>query len=125
MLCEIKFDKGSIKGPDETRRNGEAICELMSLLIARGAIPDSRIHYFTKPTYSIGGRGKSRQDVFENNGTRNEDIFRHPHFLRQFRNFLNGADLSEQVKEQFFQEVSDCGSVTSGDLDPLGKVAKI
>lgn len=41
--------------------------------------------------YFPGGRGRSRADVFEKNGTRGEAIFRHPHFLTYLRYFLYGA----------------------------------
>ena len=63
------------------QRNGEAVCALMKSLIARKVIPELRVKWFTDPAYFPGGRGKSRQQVFERNGCRGEDIFRHPHFL--------------------------------------------
>jgi hypothetical protein len=98
--------------------------ELTRALLRRKAIPEVRTRFFTDPAYNVGGRGSSRLQVFEKNGTRGDAIFRHPHFLKYLRYFLYGPDLPEPVIHAFQQKVLDCGPVTSGDIVPLGDYAK-
>jgi hypothetical protein len=122
LLEAISFDLPD--GYQAAQHNGEAVCALMKSLIARKGIPELRVKWFTDPAYFPGGRGKSRQQVFERNGRRGEDIFRHPHFLEYLWTFLYGANLPAPVIAQFRQDVKDCGQVTSGDIAPLGKKAR-
>jgi hypothetical protein len=98
--------------------------ELTRALLQRKAIPEVRIRFFTDPAYNVGGRGSSRRQVFEKNGTKGDAIFSHPHFLKYLRYFLYGPDLPEAVINDFQQKVFDCGSVTSGDIVPLGDYAR-
>lgn len=122
LLAAVTFDLPD--GYQAVQRNGEAVCALIKSLIARKAIPELRVKWFTDPSYFPGGRGKSRQQMFERNGCRGEDIFRHPHFLDYLRTFLYGANLPEPVIVQFRQAVKDCGQVSSSDIVPLGKKAR-
>jgi hypothetical protein len=48
---------------------------LTESLVKRGAIPEIRRRFFTDPELNIGGRGKSRMQVFEVNGTKGDAIF--------------------------------------------------
>lgn len=105
-------------------RNGDNVAKLIDKLVAREAIPEVRRKYFTDPHYSGGPRGKSKQGMFEGDGTRGRDIFRHPHFLEYLHYFLFGAKLPPVVITAFVSKVEDCGNVTSGDVDPLCKLAK-
>jgi hypothetical protein len=73
---------------------------------------------------NTGGRGKSRQQVFESNGTAGDDIFRHPHFLPYLKYFLFGPDLPHETIDCFRQAVADCGNITSGDIGPLCELAR-
>jgi hypothetical protein len=124
LAAQIDFDAQSLRGPDDARRNGGAVTALMRSLIARKGIPEVRVRYFNDPAYFVGGRGSSRREMFERNGTRGEEIFHHPHFLDYLRYFLNGPSLPRQIIERFREEVADCGTVTSGDVIQLGRRAR-
>jgi hypothetical protein len=106
------------------RANGEAARALTKSLMERKAIPEVRLRWFTDPAYNISGHGASRQQIFAKNGTRGEDILRHPHFLKHLRYFIYGPDLPAAVMESFEKEVAACGGVTSGDIVSLGNHAK-
>jgi hypothetical protein len=82
------------------------------------------IEQVRSPIRREGSRRKSRQQMFEHNGCRGKDIFRHPRFLDYLRMFLYGANLPEPVIVQFRQAVNDCGQVSSSDIAPLGKKAR-
>ena len=125
LLTRIDFN------PDPRTHNhiaardaGEATLELMRSLIRRDAIPAIRLRYFGQPQYVIGSGNSSRADIFAKNGTKGEDIFRHPHFLKHLHYFLYGPALPQAVIDAFCSEVSACGRVTSGDIIPLGNFAK-
>ena len=124
ILDQIEFNASSFHTSNRARRNGNAVCELMKSLFARKAIPNHRVNFFTDASFNIGGRGLSRLAIFERNGTRGDDIFKHPHFLKYLWYFIYGARLPLIVKNNFFNEVRNCGCVTSGDIDTLQKLAK-
>jgi hypothetical protein len=90
----------------------DAMAELMASLLERGAIPLARRKFFTEPF--IGGHGRSHMQVFEGNGTRGDDIFRHPNFVKYLRYFLHGADLPKTVIEAFQRKVIGCGEPFTG-----------
>ena len=122
LLSTIAFDL-----PDQYEvviRNGEAVCALMKSLIARKAIPELRVNWFTNSAFHFGARGKSRKQVFEGNGCTGDAIFRHPHFLECLWHFLYGANLPPLAAAEFRAAVKSCGQVTSGDVVPLGKCAR-
>jgi len=74
LLSQISFDPRTLKEPSEFRKNGEAVCVLMRSLLRRNGIPSHRLNWFTRADCNPGGRGKSRQQVFEGNGTAGDDI---------------------------------------------------
>ena len=124
LLEQITLDARDLEH-GTARANGALVTELMHLLLARkNAIPAHRIRYFTDPDYNIGGRGSSRKQIFERNGTTGDAIFAHPHFLEYARYFVCGPDLPEAVIEAFAAHVEECGQITSGDLLPLAKEAR-
>src|ERR1700730_11360493 len=83
LVSQIDFNPSSEKhDADYWRAVGAASQKLMESLIARKAIPEVRTKFFTDPEFNIGGRGRSRANIFEKNGTRGGAIFRHPHFLK-------------------------------------------
>lgn len=106
------------------QRNGEIVLELTQRLIAREAIAEHRLRYFTDPQYHPSNRRQSRQDVFERNGCKGESILRHSHFLPHLRYFIFGANLPETLRNTFKAAVEECGEVTSGDIAPLADKAK-
>lgn len=124
LLDQIKFDVRKTDGFQNVQKNGELIAQLLRNLIARSAIPEIRLKYFTDPDLNPGGRGKSRKQVFEQNGTTGTDIYRHTNFVKFFEYFLSGPALPEHIIEAFEAKVESCGPLTSGDIIPLGDFAR-
>jgi len=125
LLAQIELNALALRnGGEHALANGELVCGLMRSLIARKGIPEVRAKFFNDPDYNIGGRGRSRRETFEKNGTLGDNIFRHPHFLIYLRYFLLGADLPAAVKADFTAKVTDTGHVTSSDVVPLGTFAR-
>ena len=104
--------------------NGELVVRLTSSLLKRKAIPDQRLSYFSDSEFNLGGRGSSRRDSFIKHGHDDDLAMRHGHFLKFLRYFIYGADLPKSVLQTFAQAVDDCGSITSGDIAPLGSTAR-
>jgi hypothetical protein len=125
LLARIDFNPLSSERHEAEywNANGEAALGLMKSLIKRKAIPELRTKYFTDPDFNVGGKGRSRVQIFEKNGTRGEAIFRHPHFLKHLHYFLYGPDLPPQILEAFRQKVEDISFITSSDIIPLGAFA--
>lgn len=69
-------------------------------LLSRGAIPEVRFSYFTKPEYNLSNPKKSHEDNFESNGTKGEEILSHPHFLKYLKYFIHGAELPKSLKAE-------------------------
>lgn len=101
----------------------EAAHGLTLSLLRREAIPPIRVDYFIDPELNIGQR-RSREQIFEGNGTAGEDIFRHPHFFPYLHYFVVGPDLPQATIDRFAQAVADCGLVTSGDEEGLQRLAR-
>jgi hypothetical protein len=81
------------------------------------------LRFFADPDYNIGGHGISRKERFERNA-RGKDIMTHVDFLRYLRYFIYGPALRDGAIEAFQAKVASCGMVTSGDIIPLGDLAK-
>lgn len=90
LLKEISFSSHEY---DVLRQSCKNAGNLTLLLLERKVIPKIRIKYFTNPKYNIGRRGKSRQEVFESNGTTGKDILFHGNFLKYLKYFIYGPDL--------------------------------
>lgn len=120
----MQFDPLALRDHQAFRANAELAHQLTTLLLERKAIPKQRLRYFTDPDYNPGGRGSSRQDVFERNGPSGDALLRHPHFLRFLRYFIHGADLPSPIVTVFAKAVEDCGPITSGDIAPLSATAR-
>jgi hypothetical protein len=90
---------------------GEAASRVMESLRIRKAIPEARIHYFTKPY--PGGPGKSHQDDVKSDSFPN--MFKSPHFVKYLRYFIHGPDLPSATIEGFRNIlIEDLG--TSGEI---------
>jgi hypothetical protein len=87
--------------------------------LKRGAIPKVRLLYFTDPERNPGGRGKSRQDVFERNGTSGPEILAHPNFMKYLEYFVCGPSLPLEVIAEFKEAARFSGHLTGGDVDDL------
>jgi hypothetical protein len=113
LASRIDFNPSAERhNADSWKPIADAMSELMGSLVERGAIPVPRRKYFTEPF--IGGHGRSHMQVFEANGTRGDDIFRHPHFVKYLRYFLYGPDLPKAVIDAFRQKVIACGEPFTG-----------
>jgi hypothetical protein len=123
LLEGLEFDVHRLDY-DTFQLNATRARDLAKALAARGGIPEHRRRYFIDPEYHPGGRKKSRQQMFERNGCRGEDILMHAHFLPHLRYFIYGPDLPESVMTRFTEGVKDCGMVTSSDIVPLGTFAR-
>jgi hypothetical protein len=119
------LDQSDLRGDsDLASQNGERACELMKLLVARAAIPESRLKYFNDPDYRKGYPRGSRRELFERNKTTGDEIYRHPNFLTHLRYFLLGANLPKQIFDDFSAKVLACGHVGPSDALDLGKYAR-
>ncbi|HEY7354587.1 MAG TPA: hypothetical protein VH596_17595 [Terriglobales bacterium] len=112
---EAEFSSGS-------RYSGAAACFLLKSLQARGAIPEARIRDFTEPF--PGGRGKSHQDVFVQNGCRGEAIFEQPHFVKYLRYFIDGPALPFSTIEGFRKILIEDSGTTGMVMDQLCKFVR-
>ncbi|WP_320820939.1 hypothetical protein [Thalassolituus sp.] len=121
LLSHIAFNWAN---HEELRGSLKPMGELAACLLERGAIPAIRICYFNDASFNPGGRGKSREDVFEKNGTSGENILCHPHFLKHFKYFLFGPELPTSVIEKFQNEASCSGHLTCGDINELTPYAR-
>ena len=121
LLSQIAFNWVN---HDELRGSLKPMEELATRLLERGAIPSIRICYFNDASFNPGGRGKSREEVFEKNGTAGKDILCHPHFLKYFKYFLFGPELPPTVIERFKNEASCSGHLTGGDINDLAPYAR-
>lgn len=126
MVDAIQFDPLAFGDNHQAfNENADLAYRLITSLLERDAIPGQRIRYFTDPKYNPGGRGSSRKQSFERNGTRGDAMLRHPHFLKYLRYFIHGANLPSSILTAFAQAVEDCGPITSGDIAPLGATARL
>jgi hypothetical protein len=104
---------------DDVRASIMPMVALFELLLKRSAIPEVRLLYFTAPERNPGGRGKSRQEVFERNGTDASEIFAHPNFMKYLEYFVCGPNLPSQVISEFKDAAQFSGYLTGGDVVDL------
>lgn len=124
LRASIQLDPRAIKDPVAFQANANRVAELTRSLLARKAVPDHRLRYFTDPDFNVGGRGRSRFEQFKRTGNTEDEVIRHPHFLAYLKYFLQGPALPERAIDAFTRAVQECGHVTSGDVLPLGKLAR-
>ena len=104
--------------------NGEPIALLLQSLKDRNALPTVRWKYWTDSEFRVGSGRLSRKQTFEKNGTKGKAIYAHPHFLPHLEYLLYGPALPDAVLAEFEDAVGDPDEVTSGDVLPLGEVAR-
>jgi len=107
------------------KENKTPILALLESVTRRGGIPETRWKYWDDPAYRVDRSIKdSPKGVIERNGNPGEDTYLHPHFIPYLRYFLFGAYLPSAVIEEFEEKVGNPDWVTSGDILPLGKLAR-
>jgi hypothetical protein len=84
----------------------EAMANLYSILKEKDAIPKERLNWFVNSEWNIGTK-KSRLQIFESNGTSKENITKHPHFLKHFQYFIEGADLPKKLLDYAYAKRTD------------------
>ncbi|MCI0642562.1 MAG: hypothetical protein L0Y70_26080 [Gemmataceae bacterium] len=104
---EICWDMVELTKRDDRLDHLEKMGELAELLFERNAIPKVRLAYFTDPKMNVGGHGKSRKQVFEQNGTSGRDLRRHPHYMAYLRYFIYGPDLPKETIRGFCKIIED------------------
>lgn len=92
---------------NRARKAGEASSQLFRLLLGRNAIPESRRRYFADRTYNSSDTRASRRDRFLRNARSEDAMYEHPHFWKYLIYFINGADLPQEVVEEFAQISKD------------------
>lgn len=123
LFDRIEFDQSRLTY-ETWQVNAPLVEQLFDLLMARDALPAHRLRWFTDAEFNPGGRGKSRQDQWRQNGTSGREILRHPNFLAYFAYFICGPDLPLVAARAFRAAVDSCGMVTSSDYPVLSKAAR-
>jgi hypothetical protein len=105
---------------EETIANGELAATLIQSLLAHKSIPECRLRYFADPDYNVGSSKSSKRDLFLRNAHTDEEMYRHPHFLKYLRYFVFGADLPDHLKEAFLARFKE----SDGDTRQLIQLAR-
>ncbi|CAN7530024.1 hypothetical protein [Duganella sp. LjRoot269] len=121
LLEKIQFDWTD---HDQLRSSLAPMAALSESLLQRAAIPEVRLRYFIDPECNPGGRGKSRQAMFERNGTGGNDILDHPHFLQYLEYFVFGPKLPSAAISEFKEMAACSGYLTAGDVNDLAPGAR-
>ena len=114
LVAKVNFHPDLSGDREEFLESAAAAAQLTKSLTKRNAIPQHRLDYFTDPRYNIGTK-KSRQEVFESNGTSGEAILEHPHFLKYLHYFIYGPDPPVGIIEGFCRIVREDRG-TSGEV---------
>jgi hypothetical protein len=109
---------------DAVQKNGEMVNQLMISLVARGAIPEVRLKYFSDTKFSARGRQGSHYDQFKTSNRTDEEVYSHPNFLSFLRYFVLGADLPPTIVEEFSAKAFRYGHVGPSDALELGQLAR-
>ena len=121
LLGSIDFELAAIdRSHEENLAILDVAGELTESLLERRGVPDIRLRYFFDPELNVGGHGNSREQVFEQNGTDGNNIFRHPHFLKYLRYWVYGPRLPQGTIASF-KELAMHGFVDVRDLDRLAR----
>lgn len=110
-LLEVRFDLGDLS-LERRQTSLAAASSLARSLVGRGAVPKIRWRYFTDRELNVGV-GKSREDLFEENGLSGSAILEHPTFMPFLRYWIYGPDLPSDVISWFFVAVAQHADVRS------------
>ena len=121
LLEQIKFRSKSL---DEIRQSLAPMKLLTDLLLERNAIPEVRLWYFIEPEYNPSGRGKSRLQVFEENGTPEEEVSSHHGFMKHLEYFIFGPNIPNHMEKNFIATVGSSGKICLSDIQDFGPKAR-
>ena len=124
LLRRITFDYTKFHEREIVASSCSAAAALARSLLERRAIPQLRLRYFKDPRLNVGGRNKSRKQVFERNGTKGDAIFRHSRFLKYLKYFIFGPDLPSEMVARFRQILVDDVGTSGTVLDDLSRYAR-
>jgi hypothetical protein len=119
LFDEIQWDIDTIRGGEFPEDNWDKLGELAESLLERKAIPEIRLRMFNDPDLNPGGRGKSRIDIFDQNGRSNAEIIRNAFFLPWLRYFVEGPDLPEPTIAGFLKIVEEDHELEINTVDQL------
>jgi len=120
LYAEIRFDW---QNHEELQGSLVPMEQLALRILRRNVVPKVRLDYFSHPQFNPTGRGKSRKDIFEKNGTSGAEILKHPHFLKHLEYFICGPDLPDVAIEKFRSE-DGSAHLTGRDIVDLGPFAR-
>jgi hypothetical protein len=92
---------------------------LFKSLHKRHAIPEKRLRVFADPEFAETRRTSPKQ-VFESNARTGKSIYRHPHFIKYLRYFINGPDLPATAISGFCKILNESGMI----LDSLRRYVR-
>lgn len=121
LASQIHF--GSLRH-EELHASIVPMVALVESLLQRGAVPDVRLLYFTDPERNPGGRGKSRLQVFESNGTSGSEIYAHPSFMKYLEYFIFGPNLTPSMLAKFRESMEFSGYLSYSDVSDLIPAAR-
>jgi hypothetical protein len=121
LLMSLSFETPS---HEKWKQTQPLMTELAQRLLRRNAIPEVRWRCFVDPDCNPGGRGRSRRDVFEKNGTVGDEILRHPNFLKYLEYFVFGPDLPGEIISKFKEAAASFGHLSGSDVLELAPVAR-
>jgi len=119
LLRQIKFESHD---HEDLRRSTRAAKPLTLSLLKRGAVPQVRLDWMMDPELNVG-LGRSRFDVFRNNGTSGENIFEHGNFLKYLKYWIYGPDLPEAAIASI-RDALDCIDTEGGRRDRARMAAR-
>lgn len=107
------------------KRNGELVADLTAELGSRGAIPETRLAYFTEINMDAGKGKRSRQQILQDNThDGGEDLFHNPTFVKYLKYFINGPDLPTATIAGFCKIVDDHHGTSNKLLTRLTKYVR-
>lgn len=121
LLAKINFQT---RDHEAIRSSLEPMRLLTDSLLDRNAIPNARLQYFSDPEYNPSGRGKSRLQAFERNGTSADEVASHPNFLKYLEYFIFGPALPDTITNDFIQSVIEDEHISLRDIQDYAPKAR-
>lgn len=121
LLAQINF---SSQNRDEIKSSLEPQRLLTELLLKRNAISAIRLNYLCDPEFHPSGRGKSRIQKIEENGTSVDELLSHPTFMKHLEYFIYGPNLPDHIISDFISTTVCAGQISLSDIQTYSKKAR-